>query len=200
MANNKRFDEDWDPSETFQTIMARIKQCREFAINAGQPYSEEQVLAKTHAIVFNTELYHNTLEKWEVVPISQATYDNFCKHMIQEQTRLQNKKTSKQHGYGMAADQIQELTENFLQHCHVRTAGQRKRPNSHQPNATRDGDNVIVDRATPNQSIATTQKTPTETICRSRKLLLDAWLCRHEESQQPKLPNQRTWAQGGGHT
>jgi hypothetical protein len=68
MANNKHFDEDWDPSETFQTIMARIKQCREFAIDAGQPYTEEQVLAKTHAIVFNTGLYHDALEKWEEVP------------------------------------------------------------------------------------------------------------------------------------
>jgi hypothetical protein len=40
MANNKRFDEDWDPSGTFQTTMARVKECCEFAIDAGQPYSE----------------------------------------------------------------------------------------------------------------------------------------------------------------
>jgi hypothetical protein len=91
-ANHKRFDKDWDPSETFQTIMARVKQCCEFAIDAGQPYSEEQVLAKTHAIVFNTGLYHDALEDWEEVPISLANYDNFCKHMIQAQTRLQTRK------------------------------------------------------------------------------------------------------------
>jgi phosphomannomutase len=84
------------------------------------------VLAKTHAIVFNTGLYHNTLEKWEEVPISQANYDNFCKHMIQAQTRLQNKKTSKQHGYGMAAEQIQELTENF---CNIVTSEQQDKDN-----------------------------------------------------------------------
>jgi hypothetical protein len=55
-ANNKRFDEDWDPSETFQTLMAQVKQCHEFTQDAGQLYSDEQVLAKTHAIVFNTRL------------------------------------------------------------------------------------------------------------------------------------------------
>jgi hypothetical protein len=30
LANNKRFDEEWDPSETFQTVMARIKQILQF--------------------------------------------------------------------------------------------------------------------------------------------------------------------------
>jgi hypothetical protein len=54
LANNKRFEEDWDPTDTFQTIMACIKQCCEFASDAGQPYSNEQILAKAHAIVFNT--------------------------------------------------------------------------------------------------------------------------------------------------
>jgi hypothetical protein len=56
LANNKKFDEEWDPSETFQSIMARIKQCCNFAADARHPYSEEQKLAKTHAIVFNTGL------------------------------------------------------------------------------------------------------------------------------------------------
>jgi hypothetical protein len=90
-----------------------MKQCREFATDARQPYSNEQVIAKTHAIVFNMGLYHDALEKWDEVPVVQATYDNFCKHMIQAQTRLQNKRTSKHHSYGMAAEHIQELMENF---------------------------------------------------------------------------------------
>jgi ribosomal protein S15P/S13E len=93
--------------------MARIKQCCDFANDAGQPYSEQQILAKAHAIVFNTGLYYDALEKWDEVPIVQSTYDNFCKHIIQAQTRLQTKQTSKQQGYGLAVEQIQELTENY---------------------------------------------------------------------------------------
>jgi hypothetical protein len=96
MANNKRFEEDL--SETFQTVMARIKQCCEFASDAGQPYSVQQILAKAHAIVFNTGLYYEALEKWDEVPIGQATYENFCKHMIDAQTKLQNKKNIKATG------------------------------------------------------------------------------------------------------
>jgi hypothetical protein len=83
LANNQHFNKEWDPSETFQTVMACIKQCCDYA---GQPYSNKQVLAKTHAIIFNTGLYYDALEKWEEVPIAQAMYDNFWKHMIWAQT------------------------------------------------------------------------------------------------------------------
>jgi hypothetical protein len=126
VANNKQFEEDWDPTETFQTVMARVKQCCEFANDAGQPYSDEQILAKTHAMVFNTGLYHNALEKWDEVPIGQANYENFCKHMIQVQKRLQNKKTTKQQGYGVAANQIQELIEFF---CNIVTSKRQDKEN-----------------------------------------------------------------------
>jgi hypothetical protein len=79
--------------------MGRVKQCWDFAADAGQPYSDEQVLAKTHAIVFNTGLYHDALEKWEEVPAVQATYDNFCKpgpNKIAKQTHI--KTTQLRHG------------------------------------------------------------------------------------------------------
>jgi hypothetical protein len=125
-ANIKRFDEDWDPSETFQTLMARVKQCREFAHDTGQPYSDEQVLAKTHTIVFNTGLYHDALEKWEEQLAGQATYEEFCKHMIQAQTRLQSKRTSKQQGCSLAMEQLQELTYNF---CNLVAAERNEKEN-----------------------------------------------------------------------
>jgi hypothetical protein len=41
---------------------------------------------------------------------------------------LQNKKTSKQHGYGMAAEQIQELTENF---CNIVMSERQEKENDH---------------------------------------------------------------------
>jgi hypothetical protein len=124
LANNKRFDEDWDPSETFQTIMAWVAQCCKFAINAGQPSSEEQVLAKTHAIVFNTGLYHDALEKYlldKPTTIILQTYDSSA-------NKDPNKQTSKQHRYGMAAEQIQELTKSF---CSLVTTKCNEKENDH---------------------------------------------------------------------
>jgi hypothetical protein len=126
LANKKRFEEDWDPTGTFQTIMACIKQCCEFASDAGQPYSNKQILAKAHTIVFNTGLYHDTLEKWDEVPAPQANYDTFCKHMIQAQTWLQSKTTSKQQGYSLATTQLHELTENF---CNLINAERAEKEN-----------------------------------------------------------------------
>jgi hypothetical protein len=110
--------------------MACIKQCCEFASDAGHPYSNEQILAKAHAIVFG--LYHDALEKWDEVPAPQANCDTFCKHMIQAQTRLQSKTTSMQQGYGLATTQLHELMENF---CNLINAERAEKENKGKPSA-----------------------------------------------------------------
>jgi hypothetical protein len=46
-------------------------------------------------------------------PGCPKTCDAFSKHIVHAQNNLQNKKTSKQHGYGMAVEQMLELTQNF---------------------------------------------------------------------------------------
>jgi hypothetical protein len=111
LANNKRLEEDWDPADTFQTSHQAVLGVRH------QCWTTLQWGAGTSqglwAIVFNTRLYHDALEKWEEVPVGRATYDNFCKHMIHAKVWLQSKKTSKQQVYGLAAAQIHELTKNF---------------------------------------------------------------------------------------
>jgi hypothetical protein len=53
LANNKCFEEDWDPADTFQTIMVCSKQCCEFASDTGQPYSNEQILA---TLLYSTQV------------------------------------------------------------------------------------------------------------------------------------------------
>jgi hypothetical protein len=111
--NNRKFESDWDPSETWQTVMTRIKQCCDYAHDAGRPYSEAQKLSKAHALVYNTGLYFDTLDKWDELPAVNQTYQQFCTNITQAQNRLRNKKTTKQHGYGLAVEQMQEITENF---------------------------------------------------------------------------------------
>jgi hypothetical protein len=94
--------------------MTRIKQCCDYANDAGRPYSEAQKLSKAHALVFNTGLFFETLDKWDELPVANQTYPQFCTFVTQAQHRLRNKKTTKQHGYGLAVEQMQELTENFV--------------------------------------------------------------------------------------
>jgi hypothetical protein len=98
IANNQIFDQDWDTLRPFQTVLTQIKQCCDYAADRDQPYTDKQILPKLHAVVFHTGLYH----------------DAFSKHIIHDQNNLQNKKTSKQYGYGMAVEQMQELTQNFV--------------------------------------------------------------------------------------
>jgi hypothetical protein len=94
-------------------------------VDSEQPYTAKQILAKLHAIVFQTGLYH---KKWDELPANQKTFEAFSKHIIHAQTNLHDNKMSKQHRYGMAVEQIQELTENF---ANMVTINQQDKENEH---------------------------------------------------------------------
>jgi hypothetical protein len=124
--NNRKLESDWDPTEPWQTVMTRIKQCCNYAQDAGRPYSEAQKLSKAHALVFNTGLYFDALDKWDELPALNQTYPQFCTHIMQAQNRLRNNTTTKQHGYGMTMEHMQELTENF---CNLVSSNQQEKEN-----------------------------------------------------------------------
>jgi hypothetical protein len=75
----------------FQTVLTRIRQCCNYAADSDQPYTDKQILAKLHAIVFHTGLYHEALEKWDDLPAVQKTFDMCSKHIMHAQNNLQNK-------------------------------------------------------------------------------------------------------------
>jgi hypothetical protein len=108
--NNCKFESNWDPSELWQTIMTWIKQCCDYTHDAGRPYSKAQKLSKAHALVFNTGLFFETLDKWDELPAANQTYPQFCTVITQAQNRLRNKKTTKQHGYGLAVEQTSAIS------------------------------------------------------------------------------------------
>jgi hypothetical protein len=124
--NNRKFESDWDPSEPWQTVMTCIKQCCDYAQDAGRPYSKPQKLSKAHALVFNTRLFFDTLDKWDELLAANQTYPQFCTFITAAQNRLRNKKTTKQHGYRLAVEQMQELTENF---CNLVTNNRQDKEN-----------------------------------------------------------------------
>jgi hypothetical protein len=75
--HNQTFDQEWDTSRLFQTILARIKQCCDYAANGDQLYTDKQILARLHAIVFHTGLYHEALKKWMISQWSKKTSIRF---------------------------------------------------------------------------------------------------------------------------
>jgi hypothetical protein len=64
-----------NPFSGFNNV--QVKNILLFAISARQLYSNEQMLAKPHAIVFNTGLYHDALEKWGY-PLPEPTTTMFA--------------------------------------------------------------------------------------------------------------------------
>jgi hypothetical protein len=122
--NNHKFKSDWDPTKPWQTVMTQIRQCCDYAHDASRLYSEAQKLSKVHAPVFNTGLFFETLDKWDELPAANQTYLQFCTFITQAQNQLRNKK---QHGYGLAVQQMQELTENF---CNLVTNNHQDKENN----------------------------------------------------------------------
>jgi hypothetical protein len=94
--------------------MTRIKQCCDYAHDAGCLYSKVQKLSKAHTLDFNTGLFFETLDKWDELPAANQTYPQFCTFITKAQNCLRNKKTTKQHGYGLAVEQMQELAINKI--------------------------------------------------------------------------------------
>jgi hypothetical protein len=78
--------------------MTRIKQCCDYAHDAGRPYSEAQKLSKAHALVFNTGLFFETLDKWDELPVANQTYPHLILHVhhasAKPPTQQENNKTT----------------------------------------------------------------------------------------------------------
>jgi hypothetical protein len=90
--SNQTCNQEWDTSRPFQTVLARVKWCCEYAADREQPYTAKQILAKLNTIIFQTSLYHKALEEGGELPANQQMYDDFEKHIIHAQTNLHNNK------------------------------------------------------------------------------------------------------------
>jgi hypothetical protein len=114
--NEARLMESWDGSSPFEAVITRINQCVAYAAYAGNPYSPGQILAKVFHVVFQTGLIHIACREWKRLPAAQRTNANFKTHIVLAQQDNRNEqRTSKEAGYGLAAQakKMEIITENF---------------------------------------------------------------------------------------
>jgi hypothetical protein len=105
--------EAWDRSCLFETIITRIDKCVAYAAYAGEPYMLGQILSKTFHIVFQ-------IGEWKQQPAAAKTYVLFKKHILLAQQDNRNEEhTTKQTRYGLAAQKLEEMTENFANYVAV---------------------------------------------------------------------------------
>jgi hypothetical protein len=112
--NEKRLVEPWDGVEQLENVFTRIHECIDFAEAAEQPYTDKQILSKALAIVFNTGLYADDIKEWNKFGANLKNLATFKTHFLKAQKTLRKQRTTtKQMGYGLAAVQIQEISEQF---------------------------------------------------------------------------------------
>jgi hypothetical protein len=118
--NETRLMEAWDGSCLFETVITRIDECVAYAAYAGEPYTLGQILSKTFHIEFQTGLFLQACREWKRQPAAAKTYVLFKRHIILAQQDNRNEeRTTKQTGYGLAAQKLEEMTENFANNVAV---------------------------------------------------------------------------------
>ena len=97
--NNNKFYEQFDSSEPFETLVARIEDCLEFANDGNQPFSDTQVLNNAYNLIFNCGLYFDECKTWNQKAIADKTWANFKTHFLEAQRLQRLQRTANQQGY-----------------------------------------------------------------------------------------------------
>jgi hypothetical protein len=99
---------------TIPNISECFNDCIEFAQATLLPYSEDQIMNQATLVVCNTGLFYEDLKKWDAKPATHKSYKEFCDHNRRHSRSSEDKQqSSKQSGYGLAIQEIHDMTENF---------------------------------------------------------------------------------------
>ena len=91
----------WLPSDPLVTLTRPIELLQKFALQAGLPYTNEQVLEFGLQLIRNTRDFEAALTTWNARPVNQKTWANFKTHFHQAQETLKEVRgpTMQQAGY-----------------------------------------------------------------------------------------------------
>ena len=107
-ANIEEMTKDWDQNTPVQIIIRQIELGKEFAADAGQPYSDPQALTIANNLFAGKHLYYDAVKEWNKKDDDDKTWVNFKKHYIQAQKEIKQNKTMEDAGYHGANANIQE--------------------------------------------------------------------------------------------
>ena len=104
--NDIEFKKAWDPTTPFEHLINQIENTQEFALDAGQPYTPAQILNNAYTLVFNTGVYIEDCNQWDLVLPQLQTWFNFKTHFLEAQRKFRLKQSAHKAGYfGMVLDE-----------------------------------------------------------------------------------------------
>jgi hypothetical protein len=78
--NYEKINMPYDPDQLIESLFHHIRDARTFAINGGQPYRDAIIVNVSDTLVFNTGLFPDACDAWQVCPEAQKTWTNFKVH------------------------------------------------------------------------------------------------------------------------
>ena len=107
--NEKRLKQPYEATENMELLYDQIEDAIEFADNAQQPYSPEQVLRIAYNLIFKCGEFERECEKWTEKDARDKTWANFKAHFTRAHKRMRDSKASAgSAGFGRANAVIEE--------------------------------------------------------------------------------------------
>ena len=98
--NDKKFKGKWDANTPIEMLFDQIDDAQDFAVAAGQPYTNNQLLTTAYNLIYATGLFFDGCKAWNRLPMNQKTMDNFKMTFQQAQRELRDQQcTAQQAGF-----------------------------------------------------------------------------------------------------
>jgi hypothetical protein len=82
IANANTMRTAWDPTAPVENLIAQIDDAIEFAASGNKGFTPEQILSNAYALVFDTDLYNEALEDWDILLAANQTWHLFKAHIL----------------------------------------------------------------------------------------------------------------------
>jgi hypothetical protein len=113
MNNAARLTQPIDPTAPIALLFKQIEECQRFAADASSPFTPQQIVEATEALIVQTGKYESTYKEWLALPAATRTYIELKRRFTQAYN-IQNAmhRTAQQAGYHANLAAINETDDD----------------------------------------------------------------------------------------
>jgi len=99
-SNDDKMKLPWDPNSPFETVIGQVEDAVEYAEDGNEPITPQQIVNKAYTIVYNTGMYFDDCDTWDIKPQADKTWTNFKTHFLAAAKRVNLRRhTAQQAGF-----------------------------------------------------------------------------------------------------
>ena len=86
--NDKKLKEKWDANPPIEMLFDQLEDAQDYAVAAGQPYSNTQLLTTAYNLVYATGLFFDDCKAWNRLPPNQKNDGKLQDNVSASSTRI----------------------------------------------------------------------------------------------------------------